>query len=141
MYAAELGHTSFTASNGWLEKWQKCHNVRIAVLSGEAADVDPSVVSDWSSRLQSMCDGYAMKDIFHADETGLFFRALPTRSLAIKGLEAKGGKKSKERITVLLACSAIGEKLTPLVIGHNANPRCFRASGSSPNLPVTYTSN
>ena len=72
----------------------------MAVLSGEAADVDASIVSDWSSRLQSMCDGYALRDIFNADETGLFFRALPTRSLAIKGEEAKGGKKSKERVTV-----------------------------------------
>ena len=141
MYATEFGHSAFTASNGWLEKWQKRHNVRMAVLSGEAADVDASIVSDWSSRLQSMCDGYALRDIFNADETDLFFRALPTRSLAIKGEEAKGGKKSKERVTVLLACSAIGEKLTPLVIGHSTNPRCFRALGRSPNLPVTYTSN
>ena len=40
MYASELGLDSFTGSNGWLEKWQKCHNVRMAVLSEEAADVD-----------------------------------------------------------------------------------------------------
>ena len=32
MYARELGHDSFTGSNGWLEKWQKRHNVRLAVL-------------------------------------------------------------------------------------------------------------
>ena len=43
MYASELG---FSGSNGWLEKWQKC-NVCTAVLSGEAADVDPTVVDDW----------------------------------------------------------------------------------------------
>ena len=65
-------------------------------------------------------------------------RALPSRSLAVKGEEAKGGNKSKKQITVLLACSAIGEKLTPFVIGHSANPCCFRALGSPPNLPITY---
>ena len=32
MYATDLGHASFTASNGWLEKWQKCHNVMAVYL-------------------------------------------------------------------------------------------------------------
>ena len=43
MFAMELGLDSFTGSNGWLEKWQ---NVSMAVLSGEAADIDSAVVSD-----------------------------------------------------------------------------------------------
>ena len=60
LYAAELGHNSFIASNGWLEKWQKRHNIRMGVLSGEAADVDPSV-SDWGVRLKSICNGYALE--------------------------------------------------------------------------------
>ena len=72
MYARELGHESFTGSNGWLEKWQKRHNVCLAVLSGKAADVDPSVVSDWGERLKTISQGYALKYIFNADETGLF---------------------------------------------------------------------
>ena len=63
MYVRELGHDSFTGSTGWLEKWQKRHNVRLAVLSGEAADVDPSVVSDWGERLKTISQGYALKDI------------------------------------------------------------------------------
>jgi len=66
-------------------------------------------VADWGERLKTLCEGYAQRDIFNADETGLFYRALPTRLLVIKGDEAKGGNKSKDRITVLLACSAIGE--------------------------------
>ena len=41
-------------SVGWLEKWQKHHNVRMVVLTGEAADVDPTVVSDWSERLKTL---------------------------------------------------------------------------------------
>ena len=103
MYAAELRHASFTASNGWLQKRQKRHNVRVAVLSGEAADVNPSVVSNWGSCLKSVCRGYALRDIFNAVATGLFYRALSTRSLAVKGKEAKGGKKSKDR-NYCIAC-------------------------------------
>ncbi len=32
MYAEELGHSGFTASNGWLNRWQKRHNVKIALV-------------------------------------------------------------------------------------------------------------
>ena len=85
VYAKELGHDSFTASNGWLDRWQKRHSVRMSVLSGESADVDSAVVEDWSKRLSSICSGYKLEDIFNADETGLFYRAMPTRSLVVKG--------------------------------------------------------
>ena len=139
MYAAELGHTSFTGSNGWLDRWLKRHNVHLRSLTGEAADVDPAVIEDWGKRLQSICEGYEKKDIFNADETGLFYRALPTRTMAVQGDEARGGKKAKDRITVLIACSATGEKLKPYVIGRSENPRCFR--GASHCLPVTYSAN
>ena len=139
VYAEQLGHSAFSGSNGWLEKWMTRHNVRLSCLSGEVADVDASVVDDWSRRLQSLCEGYELRDIFNANETGLFYRALPSRSMVAKGDEAKGSKKAKERITALLACSAVGEKLTPLVIGRSANPRCFR--GVTACLPVTYAVN
>ena len=30
-------------------------------------------------------DGYAQGDIYNMDETGVFFRALPNKTLAVKG--------------------------------------------------------
>ena len=129
LYAAELSHEGFTASNGWLDRWQNHHNIRLATLSDEAADVNVEVVKDWGQRLESICRGYQLRDIFYADETGLFYKALPTR------------EKAKDRISILLACSAEGEKLTPFVIGRSANPRCFKGLASSACLPVSYSSN
>ncbi len=131
----------FTASNGWLHSFQRRNNIKESVLSGESADVPEEQVHDWCLRLSTICDGYEPKDIFNADETGLFYRALPERSLVAKGDSCKGGKKSKDRVTVLLACSAAGEKLKPLVIGRKAaNPRCFRGYNLA-TLPVTYYAN
>ena len=37
MLALEMGHDEFTASNGWLSRWQIRYNVKLAVLCGEAA--------------------------------------------------------------------------------------------------------
>ena len=75
------------------------------------------LIDDWIKRLLSVCEGYAPENIFNTDETGLFFRALPTKSMVAKGDSCKGGKVAKERVTVLLCCSAKGEKIQPLVIG------------------------
>ena len=78
--SVELGVDDFTASNGWLDRFQKRHNISCNNLNGEGADVNQDTVTDWCSRLQSMCEGYDLENIFNADETGLFYRALPKRS-------------------------------------------------------------
>jgi len=75
-------------------------------------------------------------DIFNMDETGLVFRAQPTRTLA-KGTTS-GGKVNKERITIGLTCNASGtEKLRPLVINKAKRPRCF-TKAFNPNDHVDY---
>ena len=140
MLSASMGLADFTASNGWLESWQKRFSVRLATLCGEAADVPEYVVADWAKRLPSITAGYAMADIYNADETGLYFRALPNRSMVLHDDHRKGIKTSKERITVLLGCSAAGDKLKPLVIGKAENPRCFHGTDKA-SLPVTYRAN
>jgi hypothetical protein len=117
IYSAELGLDDFTASNGWLQSFQKRHGIRSAMLSGEAAEVSMATVEDWKKRLSTICEGYEEKDIFNADETGLFYRTVPSRSLVQKGDSRHGGKLAKERITVMTVCSAAGEKLQLLVIG------------------------
>ena len=85
-----------------------------------------ATLDDWAKRLPDICSGYALKDVFNTDETGLYYRSLPKISMVHKNDERKGIKTSKERMTVLLACSATGEKLKPLIIGKSENPRCFK---------------
>ena len=68
-----------------------------------------------------------MRDVFNADETGLFYLCLPDKTLSFKGQQCSGGKQSKERITVRVACSSNGsEKLPLFVIGKSIKPRCFK---------------
>lgn len=44
----------------------------------------------------------------------------------MSGLNTSGRKKHKTRVTLGLCCSAMGEKLKPVIIGTAANPRCFK---------------
>lgn len=90
--------------------------------------------------MESFVDGFLPKDIFNADECGLFFKALPNRSLAIKGDMCKSGKQSKVRVSIMLGASATGEKLRPFVIGKSLKPRCFK-NIKLKDLPVTYAAN
>ena len=68
------------------------------------------------------------------DETGLFFRMIANGTLAFK--HDKGTKKVKDRITVLVTASMMGEKKTPFIIGKSAKPRCFKNIKS---FPCDYT--
>nr|XP_002735168.1 PREDICTED: tigger transposable element-derived protein 6-like [Saccoglossus kowalevskii] len=135
-----MNHSEFKASNGWLERFKSRHGITFKSVCGEAASVSDDMVDDWVMlTLPGLIDGYAPRDIFNADETGLFFRLMPNKTLSFKNDVCSGGKTSKERLTVMLCANMDGsEKLKPLVIGKSKNPRCFKNVKS---LPVDYKAN
>jgi len=62
--------------------------------------------------------------------------------MVFKGKSCKGGKFVKERLSIMLCCSATGEKLKQLVIGNVARPCAFKQNNVTPeNLPVTWKHN
>lgn len=63
----------------------------------------------------------------------------PDKTLATKRLS--GRKKNKERLSIALCTNADGShKLSPLIIGKFAKPRCFKNINIS-NLKMIYRSN
>ena len=50
-----------------------------------------------------------------------------------------GGKAQKERITLLIYCSWMGEKVKPLIIGKSVRPRCLRGADFD-NMAISYKS-
>ena len=91
-----------------------------------------------NSVLPDLLAHFKPEDILNADETGLFYNLQPDRTLAFKGEKCSGGKKSKERRTVLVCASMAGEKGPMLVIGKSKTPRCFAGVKS---LPLPYQGN
>jgi DDE superfamily endonuclease len=79
--------------------------------------------------------------IYNADETGLYWKCLPTKTLASsKEKSTPGHKSSKERITVMCCGNASGNhKMKLLVIGKAKKPRSFKGTEMK-NLPVDYYS-
>ncbi|UYV60770.1 TIGD4 [Cordylochernes scorpioides] len=138
--ALEFGLKDFTGSGGWIERWKARHGIKLRNICGESADVNRETMTNWlTDVMPNIISNYACKDIFNADETGLFWRLLPDKTLHFKGETCTGGKASKERITILLCCNMDGsEKMQPLVIGKAKQPICFRGIK---HLPVQYEAN
>ncbi|GBM34417.1 Tigger transposable element-derived protein 4 [Araneus ventricosus] len=107
-----LGLETFKASNGWLEKFWTRHNLSFKQICGEEKSVNPNEVTDWTGMLKSLLKGYDDRDIFNVDETGLFYRVLPDKTLCFKGEKCSSGKISKERLTI--CCVATGWETSKL---------------------------
>ena len=82
---------NFTASNGWLEKWEISSGVRERKVNGAAGEVAEYTVSAWMERLVELTSGYELTDIWNMDQISCFFKALHEKSLSKKKSQARGG--------------------------------------------------
>ena len=139
-FAKQLQKNNFQASNVWLHRFKVRHNIVGAVLSGERASIDQQTVESWNEFLPGIISGFQPKDIYNMDDTGLFVHALPDKTLAVRGSDCAGGKKSKDRLTVAVCVNVLGDFEMPLVIGHALKPRCFKHINEH-SLPVKWTAN
>ncbi|UYV68420.1 TIGD4 [Cordylochernes scorpioides] len=91
--ALEFGLKDFTGSGGWIERWKARHGIKLRNICGESADVNRETMTNWlTDVMPNIISNYACKGIFNADETGLFWRLLPDKTLHFKGETCTGGK-------------------------------------------------
>ena len=65
----------------------------------------------------TLLSNYELKDIYNADEFGLFYQIHPEKSLHLKKEQCIGGKQCKVRITGMAASNALRNKIPMFVIG------------------------
>lgn len=126
----------FKGSNGWIDNFKKRHNLRQYNIHGEAASAPIQDLDTMRENLRQTLRDYDPENIFNCDETGLFWKMKPSRT--ISNGPVAGTKQSKDRVTVLLTCNATGsEKLRPLFIHKYENPRALKHIDKK-SLPVNY---
>ncbi|XP_065282735.2 tigger transposable element-derived protein 4-like [Dermacentor albipictus] len=137
--AVQMNIEDFKFSDGWLRNFKHRNDLKFKKMCGESGAVDSAVIEQYrNGKLQSLLQQFSADNVFNCDETGLFYKMLPERTLAFAGDPCHGGKHSKERLTVLVGSNMSGsEKLPLLVIGKSKNPRCFKGA----TLPVLYEAN
>ena len=127
IFSKELNTENFQASDGWLRRWKERNNISFKTVSGESKSVTPEMVNAWSeTSLPTLLSNYDLKDIYNADEFGLFYQCLPNKTYQLKSEKFYGEKLSKIRITGMAAANAMGDKLPMFIIGKAKNSRCFK---------------
>ncbi|XP_037774796.1 tigger transposable element-derived protein 6-like [Penaeus monodon] len=101
----------------------------------ESSSSGPGVVDNW----QTTTLPENLKQIYNCDESALFYKLLPNKSLVLKGDTCHGGKRPKGRLT-FMACANIdgSDKMELLVVGRVWTPRCFK---NVKNIPLDYHAN
>ena len=82
MKYAERNHINiFKASNGWLEKFQNRWNIKSRKISGVNESDNKKAASEFSKNDKDILSGYEPKDIFNFDESELFWKLFPDRTI------------------------------------------------------------
>ena len=106
-YAEQLGVENFTTSNGWFDRCKNRHGIVFKTVCEEAKSCTPDMTASWEeTTLPTILSNYALQDIFNADEFGLFYKALPDKSLHLKSEKCVRGKHSNVWLTALAAGNA-----------------------------------
>jgi hypothetical protein len=90
--------------------------------------VGSSAVAVWRNKqLLKVIERYEPVNTYSGDEAGLFFMLPPKKMLSVKGNPCSGGKNSKDRMIVMLACNiSATDGLSPLVVGKSEKSHCFK---------------
>ncbi len=73
-------------SPGWLYKFKKRNGIKERKLQGEESSADLNAITEALPLLKDKCTRYPPERIYNMDETGLFYRLEPDRTLATQRL-------------------------------------------------------
>lgn len=119
--------------------WKKRENIQFKNVHGEKSSANTESANDWLQNiLPAYLEEYPADAIYNADESALFFKTLPSGTLANKSEKISGKKLAKDRITLLFVTNSTGTDKLIYSIGKSKTPRCFKKSIP---IPVKYFAN
>ena len=85
-FERSLGFLEFMGSIGRLHRFRKRLDISHKIINGEANDAPQEGASSWRlETLQAALKEYSPADIYNADETALFYKLMPNKTLEFKG--------------------------------------------------------
>lgn len=133
--------TNFQASEGWLSKWKNRHNIRNVSISGEKLSANETAAEKYKAIFIDMVtkERLTADQVFNCDETGLYYKMLPQKTLSATTENGVSGMKgNKDHVTIMACSNASGSlKLPLMVIGKFAKPSSLK---NITVLPVYYKS-
>ena len=107
--AADSSH--FKAGTGWLKRFKERHGIRALSVQGESQSAVTESIEPFKVKLQEIIEekGLTLHQVFNCDETGLYWKLMPSKTLvSSREREAKGFKKPKDRVTLMACANATG---------------------------------
>jgi len=107
--STHLGVPNFSASAGFIRRWDKWHNLVNNSLwrTGGSAAADVESSKQRMAEIRGQLADYEPEQIYNMEETGLYFRCLANRACVTAGRRrrARGIKaiKAKDHVTLVLA--------------------------------------
>lgn len=115
---AKFGEMTFEKpmfSNGWATNFMRFWGFGRHKLQGEAGAVNWSDIKEEVERLQHVISKYNMRDVYNADETGLFLQTASDWTIDIT--KSSGTKTSSTRVSILFCTNATGtDKINPFML-------------------------
>ncbi|XP_035265329.1 tigger transposable element-derived protein 1-like [Anguilla anguilla] len=134
----------FNASKGWFDKFQKRFGLKSVSLHGEAASADTAGAEAYANnKFKAIIEEgrYKPEQVFNMDETGLFWKRMPSRTFIMQDeAKAPGFKAQKDRVTLVMCGNTAGFMIKPGLIYRSKNPRALKNKNKNA-LPVYWMHN
>lgn len=119
----------FKASYGWFSRFKDRFSLKVKRIHGEKLSADLSRLDSFKIQLQNLiiANELSLDEIYNADESAMYYKVLPNRTLAlVTEKKISGAKAQRDRFT-FMPCSNVNgtHKLNLQIIGKARNPRCF----------------
>ncbi|XP_069170795.1 jerky protein homolog-like [Procambarus clarkii] len=129
-FAESLGIKNFEASEGWVARFKGRHNIVKRKIVGEKLSADESSVEPFKHKLREyiVANNIYSYQIYNADETGLYWRSLPEKTLAMRSEGCVPGRKvCKDRLSAMMCANADGtDRITCAIVGKSKKPRALQ---------------
>lgn len=102
---------SFNASKGRFDKFQQRFGLKSVTLHGEAASANAAGAKAYVNKYKKITEegGYKPEQVFNMDETGLFWKRMPSRTFIMQDeAKASGFKVQKDHVTLGMCGNAAG---------------------------------
>ncbi|XP_067947476.1 tigger transposable element-derived protein 1-like [Watersipora subatra] len=122
--------STFNASKGWFEKFQKRFGLKNISLHGKVASVNTAGAVEYvSNKFKAIIEegGYKPEKVFNMDETALFWKNIPSHTFIMQEeAKALGFKAQKYCVTLVMCGNAAGFTIKPGLIYKSKNPRALK---------------
>ncbi|XP_068235475.1 tigger transposable element-derived protein 1-like [Palaemon carinicauda] len=128
----------FKASRGWFEKFKRWTRIPSVVRHGEASSADTKPANDFVKKFEKIVEdkSYIEQQVFNCDETGLFWKKIPSQTyITAEEKKMPGHKPMKDQLTLDLCVNAsLHCKIMLLLVYHPENRRTFKAHSIHENM-------